>query len=99
MVSTERLLVSTCFVTHYYRHPLVSHPAKMNIYTVLQNQNGISCLTVIENKRQMTMPYDGRNHKQHALQAGILNNCDEECKMILRYTSITILSVVLIISQ
>jgi len=34
-------------------------------------------LTVIVNKRQLTMPYGGRNRKWHSLQAGILKNCDE----------------------
>jgi hypothetical protein len=41
------------------------------------------------------MPYGGRNSKQHSLQADILNNCDEQCKMIY----ITELRAVLIISQ
>jgi hypothetical protein len=54
MVSAEQLLVSTCSVMYYYRHPLVSHPTKMNIYIALQNENGVSCLTIIENK-QLTM--------------------------------------------
>jgi hypothetical protein len=58
-------------------HLLVSHPTKTNnIYIALQYENGVSFLTVIENKRQLTMPY-GRNHKRHSLQAGILNNSDE----------------------
>jgi hypothetical protein len=78
MLSADRLLVSTCFVTYYYRHPfLVSHPAKTDIYITLQNEHGLSSLTVRENKRQLTMPYGGRNHKLNALQAGILKNCDE----------------------
>jgi hypothetical protein len=49
----------------------------MNIYIALQNENSVSCLTVIENKRQLTMPYGVRNCKWHSLQAGVLNNCDE----------------------
>jgi hypothetical protein len=49
----------------------------MNMYIALQNENGVSCLTFIENKKQLTMPYGGRNCKQHFLQAGILKNCDE----------------------
>jgi hypothetical protein len=51
MASTEGLLVSTYFVTYYYHHLFVSHPTKMNIYIALQNENGVSCLKVIENKR------------------------------------------------
>jgi hypothetical protein len=61
----------------YYCHALVSHPTKTNICIALQNENGISCLTIIENKRQLTAPYGGRNRKWHSLQAGILKNCDE----------------------
>jgi hypothetical protein len=34
-------------------------------------------LTIIGNKSQMTLPYGGKKHKQHALQAGILKNCDK----------------------
>jgi hypothetical protein len=49
----------------------------MNMYISLQNENGVPCLPIIENKRQMTMPYGRRNCKQHSLQAGILNICDE----------------------
>jgi hypothetical protein len=67
----------TFFVMYYYHHPLVSHPTKMNIYITLQNKNGFTCLTIIEKKRQLTMPYGGRNHKWHSLHAGILKNCDE----------------------
>jgi hypothetical protein len=62
---------------YYYRHPLVSHPTTTTMYTALQNENGVSCLTVIVNKRKWTMPYGGRNHKWHSLQAGILKNCEE----------------------
>jgi hypothetical protein len=72
MVFAERLLVSTSFIM-YYRHQSVSHPTKINIYIALQN----------ENKRQLTMPYGGRKRKRHSLQAGILKNCDEYCKMVL----------------
>jgi hypothetical protein len=61
--SVERLLVSTCFAMYYYRHFLASHPTKTNMYSALQNNNGVSCLTIIVNKRQLTMPYGGRNHK------------------------------------
>jgi hypothetical protein len=77
MASAERLLVSTSFGTYYHRHPLVSDPTKTHMYIALQNENGISCLTIIVNKRQLTMPYGGRNSKQHSLQAGILKNCDQ----------------------
>jgi hypothetical protein len=62
---------------YYYRQPLVRHPTKRNIYIVLQNENGVSHLAIIENKRQLIMTYGGRNHKQHSLQAGILKNCEE----------------------
>jgi hypothetical protein len=65
------------------------------MYTALLNENGVTCLTVIVNERQLTMPYGGRNHKQHSLQACILKNHDEQCKMILYYSTFT----VLIISQ
>jgi hypothetical protein len=76
------------FVMYCCFHLLVSHPTKTNniilylllllynIYIALQYENGVSFLTVIENKRQLTVPY-GRNHKRHSLQAGILNNSDE----------------------
>jgi hypothetical protein len=47
------------------------------MYTALQNENGVSYLRVIVNKRQLTMPYGERNCKWHSLQAGILKNCDE----------------------
>jgi hypothetical protein len=77
MAPTERMLLSTCFVMYYYSHPLVCHPTKTNICIALQNENGVSHLTITENKRQMTMPHSGSNHKQHSLQAGILKNCDE----------------------
>jgi hypothetical protein len=33
----------------------------MNIYIALQNKNGISCLTVVVNKRQLTMPFGDLN--------------------------------------
>jgi hypothetical protein len=49
-MSAKTLLVSTYFVMYYYRHPLVSHPTKANMYFALQNENGVSCLTLIENK-------------------------------------------------
>jgi hypothetical protein len=65
------------FVMYYSHHPLVNHSTKMNIYIASQSENGISCLTVIENKRLLTRPYGGRNCEQHSLQAGILMNCDE----------------------
>jgi hypothetical protein len=77
MASAEGLLVFACFVTYYYHNLLVSHPTKTNTYTALQNENGLSCLTIIVNKRQLTMPYGGRNHKWHSLQATVLKNCDE----------------------
>jgi hypothetical protein len=41
MASAERLLVSACFVMYFYYHQLVSHPAKMNMYIALQNENGV----------------------------------------------------------
>jgi hypothetical protein len=47
------------------------------MYIALQNENGVSCLTVIVNKRLLRMPYGGRNCKEHSLQAGILKNSDE----------------------
>jgi hypothetical protein len=47
------------------------------MYTALENENGVSCLTVMENKRQLTKPYGGRTPKLHSLQAGILKNYDE----------------------
>jgi hypothetical protein len=62
---------------YYYRHLLVSHPTKLNMYIALQNENGVSCLALIVNKRQLTMPYGGRNSKWHSLQTSILMNCDE----------------------
>jgi hypothetical protein len=72
MVSAERSPVSTCFVTYYYHCLLVSHPTKMNMYTALQNKNGVSWLIIIVNKRRLTMPHGGWNRK-----ADILKNCDE----------------------
>jgi hypothetical protein len=83
IVSAERLHVSTCFVTHYYCHLLVNRPTKANMYSALQNKNGVYCWTIIIYKRQLTMSYGGRNRKWHSLQAGICKNCDEYCKMIL----------------
>jgi hypothetical protein len=62
---------------YYYHHPLVSYPTKMNIYIVYKTKNGVSCLTTVENKRQLTISYGGRNHEQQSLQAGILKNCDD----------------------
>jgi hypothetical protein len=44
------------------------------IYVALQNKNGVSCLTVTINKRQLTVSCGRRNCKWHA---GILKNCDE----------------------
>jgi hypothetical protein len=38
-----------------HHHQLVSYPVKMNVYITVQNENGVSCLTVIENKRQCPM--------------------------------------------
>jgi hypothetical protein len=83
MATAERLLVSKCFITYYYHHLLASHPTKLNMYTALQNENAVSYIIIIVNKRQLTMSSDRRNCKQHCLQAGILKNCDELCKMIL----------------
>jgi hypothetical protein len=77
MASAERLLVSTCFVTYFYRIPLHSIPIKTNIYIVLQNENNVYFLAIIENNGQLTRLYGGRNHKWHSMQAGILKNCDE----------------------
>jgi hypothetical protein len=77
MVSAQRLLVSACSIMYYCHYLLVSSPTKPIMCTALQNENGVSCLTVIVNKSQLTMPYGGRNHKQCSLQAGILKNCDE----------------------
>jgi hypothetical protein len=50
------------------------------MYIALQNENGIS---YDSHKKQMTMSYGGRHHKWQSLQAGILKNCGEWCKMIL----------------
>jgi hypothetical protein len=47
------------------------------MHIALQNENGVSCLTITANERQLAMPYGGRNCKQHSLQAGIFMNCDE----------------------
>jgi hypothetical protein len=87
MASAGRLLVSTHFVTYCCHHLLVSHPTKMNMYTAFQNENGVSCLTVIVNKRQLIMHRGGRNHKWHSLHAGILKYCDEEYKVILYFST------------
>jgi hypothetical protein len=65
---SSRITIAICFV---------SHPTKTNIYTAFQNENSVPCLTIIVNKRQLTMPYGGRNCKRYSLQAGILKNCDE----------------------
>jgi hypothetical protein len=62
---------------YYYCPLLVSHPTKTNIYIALQNESGVSCLTFTENKRRLTTPFGGRNHKRLSLQAGILKNCGE----------------------
>jgi hypothetical protein len=48
----------------------------MNMHIALQKENGVSSLTIIERKRQLTMTYSGRNSKQHSLQAGILKTYD-----------------------
>jgi hypothetical protein len=77
MVSAKRLLVSTTFVTYYYHHLLVSHPTKTNNVIALQYKNGVTCLTIIVNRRQLTMPYGGRNCERHSGQVGILENCDK----------------------
>jgi hypothetical protein len=77
MVCAERLLVSTSFVMYYHHHLLVSHQTKTNICIALQNENHVSYLTIIANKRQMVMPYGGRNHKLHFFQTDTLKNCDE----------------------
>jgi hypothetical protein len=50
MASADRQLVSTYFVTYYYLHLLVSHPTKIKTYIALQNKNGISSFTIIENE-------------------------------------------------
>jgi hypothetical protein len=50
----------------------------MNTYTALQDEDGVSCLTVTKNKRKQIMRYGGRNPKWHSLKAGILKNCDDE---------------------
>jgi hypothetical protein len=47
------------------------------MHTTLQNENGVSCLTLIVNKRQLTMPYAGKDHKFLSLKAGILKKCNE----------------------
>jgi hypothetical protein len=49
---------------------------QIRTYIAFQNENGV-CLTIIINKRQLTMIYGGRNCKRHSLQAGTLKNCDE----------------------
>jgi hypothetical protein len=48
-----------------------------------------TCLTVIVNKRQVAMPYGGGNCKQHSMQAGTLKNCDEQCKIVLYYSTLS----------
>jgi hypothetical protein len=63
MVSAEGLLVSTCFVMYSYHHLLVNNRYKTSIYTALQNGNLIYYLTIIVNKRRLTVPYGGRNCK------------------------------------
>jgi hypothetical protein len=68
MASAERGLVSTSFVMHYYCHLLVSHPTKTNMYTAIQYEIGVSCLTITVNKRQLTMPYGGKKHERHSLK-------------------------------
>jgi hypothetical protein len=50
-------------VLHVLQPLSVGQPVKTNMYTALQNENGVSCLTILENKRQLTMPYSGRNCK------------------------------------
>jgi hypothetical protein len=57
-----------------------------NMCIALHNENGVSCLTIIVNKRQLTMPYGGRNHKWHSLQAGVLKKC-EEWEVFLYYST------------
>jgi hypothetical protein len=71
------LLVSTIFVMYYYHYALVSHPTKINMYTALENENSVSRLTIIVNKRKLIEPYGGRNRKQHSSQPSTLNNRDE----------------------
>jgi hypothetical protein len=75
MASHERLLVST-YLSHTAINICLSD-IKDNMHIALQNKNGTSCLTVTKNKRQLTMPYGGRNCKQHSMQAGILKNYNE----------------------
>jgi hypothetical protein len=87
MVSAKRLFLATCFVTYICCQLFVTHPTKTNVYIALQNESGVSCLTVMENKRLLTMPHVERNHKWHSLQAGILKNCHELCKIILCYST------------
>jgi hypothetical protein len=65
------------------------------MYIAAQNKNSVSCVIIIENKRQFTMLYDGRKSEWHCLQACVLKNCDVYSKLLY----ITILSAVLIISQ
>jgi hypothetical protein len=75
MVSPETACIY--MFCHVLLSPSVGQPSKMKMYTALQNENGISCLTIIANKIQLTMPYGGKNRKQHSLHAGILKNCNE----------------------
>jgi hypothetical protein len=77
MASVERLLVFTSFVSTTIAICWSAIHLKTDMYHALQNKDGISCLTVLANKRQLIMPYGGRNHKWHSLQADILKNCDE----------------------
>jgi hypothetical protein len=58
-------------------HALVSHPTKINMYTALENENSVSRLTIIVNKRKLIVPYGGRNRKRHSSQPSTLNNRDE----------------------
>jgi hypothetical protein len=45
---------------YYYRHLLVSHPTiQPKMCTALQNENDVSCLAIVMNKRQLTVPRGG----------------------------------------
>jgi hypothetical protein len=65
------------------------------MYIALQNENGVSCLTIIVNKIQLAMSYDERNRTRHTLQASILKTVVNSVKLF----SITVLSAELITSQ
>jgi hypothetical protein len=73
MASAERLLVSTCFIA-YYRYLLVSHPTKLKMYAALQNESGVSSLTITAKGGGEQCPMVGETMNGIP---GTLKNCDE----------------------